>query len=103
MEMSSDEGNENDTISILLEREFQKLLGPGVTFQNEEQRKILLVIVSGEGPLVIILSTGGGKSLLFQLPVSLPGAGTTVMMVSFRTLATDLVRRSKMLGLSCVH
>jgi superfamily II DNA helicase RecQ len=38
-----------------------------VTFRSEEQREALRVIVSGEQrtPLVVVLPTGRGKSLLF--------------------------------------
>jgi superfamily II DNA helicase RecQ len=57
----------------------------------------------GTSPLVVILPIGGGKSLVFQLHASLPQAKTTIVVVPFRALATDLLKRCRLLGLNSVH
>jgi superfamily II DNA helicase RecQ len=87
----------------LIEPALKRLIGPDATFRSSEQREALIAIVSGQGPLVIILPTGGGKSLLFQLPATLPGAGVTVVVVPFRALLGDLMKRCEDLEINCVH
>jgi superfamily II DNA helicase RecQ len=53
----------------------------------------LRAILAEETPLVVVLSTGGGKSLLFMAPACLPDLGVTIVVVLFRELIRDLKRR----------
>lgn len=91
-----DEGKE---VQLALER----LLGPGATFRSEEQKESLLEIWRGNSPLVVILPPSGGKSLLFQLPASLPGARVTIVVLPFLALIQNLKARCEKLGISCSH
>jgi superfamily II DNA helicase RecQ len=93
----------NEDPCLLLEPTLKRLLGPHAAFQSKKQKEALVAILSGQGPLVIILPTGGGKSLLFQLPASIPGAGVTIVVVPFQALRGNLVKRCKDLEISCVH
>jgi superfamily II DNA helicase RecQ len=43
--------------------------------------------------VVAILPTGAGKSLLFMLPCTLPGAGITILVVPLVSLYVDMLRR----------
>ncbi|TKA79674.1 hypothetical protein B0A49_04713 [Cryomyces minteri] len=52
-------------------------------------------ILAGETPLVIVLPTGGGKTLLFTAPACLEDPGVTVVVVPFRALINDLKDRLK--------
>ena len=53
---------------------------------------------------LIIMPTGGGKSLLFMLPASLDyvSQGITIVIVPFRVLLSDLLRRCKEKNISAV-
>lgn len=51
--------------------------------------------------VVVVMATGMGKSLLFQLPCCLPGAGTTVLVVPLVALRLDLIYRYRDLGIEC--
>ena len=51
-------------------------------------------------PLVVVLPTGGGKSLLFTVPACVEEAGVTVVVVPYRALVEDLVGQSAVLELS---
>lgn len=51
--------------------------------------------------VVVVLATGMGKSLVFQLPCALPNAGTTVVVVPLVVLRLDLMRRCRALGIDC--
>jgi superfamily II DNA helicase RecQ len=66
--------------------------GP-LTFKSPEQETALRAILAGETPLVVVLPTGGGKSLLFMAPACLPSPGVTIVVVPFRELIRDLKKR----------
>ena len=51
--------------------------------------------------VLVVMATGMGKSLLFQLPSCLPGAGTTVLIVPLVVLRLDLIRRCHEMGIDC--
>ena len=59
-----------------LEIGLKKLLGPEAVFRSAKQEEALVAIREGTSPLVIVIPPAGGKSLLFQLPASLPGAAS---------------------------
>ncbi|OAF98468.1 uncharacterized protein CC84DRAFT_1238638, partial [Paraphaeosphaeria sporulosa] len=47
----------------------------------------------GQTLLIIVLPTGGGKSLLFIVPAFILGARVTILMVPFQALIEDHVQR----------
>ena len=58
-------------------------------------------VIDGQTPLVVVLPTGGGKSLLFMVPAYLDATGVTVVVVPYRALADNLVDRIKKSGINC--
>ncbi|TKA79675.1 hypothetical protein B0A49_04714 [Cryomyces minteri] len=79
-----------------LEQAMQKALGQsGISFRSKEQSLAMKAILAGETPLVIVLPTGGGKTLLFTAPACLEDPGVTVVVVPFRALINDLKDRLK--------
>src|SRR5579859_5374457 len=78
-------------------------LGKSSKFRSKEQRVRLRAVLEGESPLVVILPTGGGKSLLFMLPAWLEGARTTIVVSPFVALANDTERRCKEAGIECIQ
>jgi superfamily II DNA helicase RecQ len=84
----------------------QKVLGcEEVAFRSKEQREALRVIVSGEQrtPLVVVLSTGGGKSLLFIAPACLDDPGVTIVVVPYRALVNNLVMIARTVRIDCIE
>ncbi|CAN9443013.1 unnamed protein product [Alternaria alternata] len=79
----------NDSeIQILVQKVVQK---EGlITFKSPEQEIALRAILAGETPLVVVLPTGGGKSLLFMAPACLSDPGVTIVVVPFRELLKNL-------------
>jgi superfamily II DNA helicase RecQ len=77
----------------------QEIYGPAAKFVSDGQRQAVWEVVAGTEEVVAILPTGGGKSLLFMLPVLLPDAGITVVVVPLVALQQDLVRRSTELNI----
>jgi superfamily II DNA helicase RecQ len=90
-----------------LETEMQEalnvFLGAGAQYRSKEQRLGLKAVLDGESPLVVILPTGGGKSLLFMLPAWLEGARTTVVISPFVALANDTEKRCKEARIDCIQ
>ncbi|CAN9192094.1 unnamed protein product [Alternaria alternata] len=82
----------NDSkIQILVQKVVQK--EAPITFKSSEQEIALRAILAGETPLVVVLPTGGGKSLLFMAPACLSDPGVTIVVVPFRELLKNLKTR----------
>jgi len=79
----------------------QQMYGPGAKYKTAKQEEAVQVVVSGLSPVIVVLGTGEGKSLLYMLPQRLPGAGTTVLIVPLVALKQDTVRRCEVMGIEC--
>ncbi len=78
------------------------IFGPGARVRSEAQRQGLEAVLRNHKELIIVLPTGGGKSLLFMGPASLQSANTTVVIVPFIALTEDLIRRGSAAGITCI-
>jgi superfamily II DNA/RNA helicase len=79
-----------------IQQAMQHVLGrPEVAFRSPEQERAMHDVLDGRTPLVVILPTGGGKSLLFMVPACLEAdaGGVTVVVVPLRALVNDLLQR----------
>lgn len=57
------------------------------------------MIMGWSEQIVAILPTGAGKSMLFLVPCSLPGAATAILVVPLVALRGDLLRRTARVGI----
>ncbi len=84
----------------------RQLLGNQAGWRMEEQRegmRRIMAMRAGE-VLVVVLPTGGGKSILFMLPaVPLMNAGVSIVVVPFVALMDDLAARAQAFGLDCLR
>ncbi|KAJ4329600.1 hypothetical protein N0V87_010726, partial [Didymella glomerata] len=88
----------------LVRKAMQQVLGQqDVGFRSAEQELALHAVIDGQTPLVVVLPTGGGKSLLFSVPACMDDAGVTVVVVPYRALIEDLVDRMQKRGIDCVE
>jgi len=78
----------------------KQMHGPGAVYQGKQSQAIQAIIDDGL-QVVAVLGTGEGKSLLYQLPARLPGAGTTVLIVPLVALKQDTIRKCKQLDVEC--
>jgi hypothetical protein len=67
------------------------------------QKEAIDAIVAGESPVVAVMLTGAGKSMLFMLPAWAEQGGTTVVVVLLVALRGDIMRRCKELGIACAE
>ena len=76
-----------------------------VTFRSDSQREALHTIVwkNDLSPLVVVLPTGGGKSLLFMAPACLEDAGVTIVVVPFRALLNNHLATAQAAGIDCLE
>ncbi|EOA80665.1 uncharacterized protein SETTUDRAFT_51621, partial [Exserohilum turcica Et28A] len=81
-----------------------KVLGKqDVGFRLVEQEQALHAVLEKQTPLIVVLPTGGGKSLLFTLPACVEETGVTVVVVPYRALIEDLVGRIQRCGVDCIE
>ncbi|MCJ1379568.1 hypothetical protein MMC17_002670 [Xylographa soralifera] len=83
-----------------LEGELQALMGEGSRFRGP-QKAALEAIMHGESRVLVVMGTGGGKSLIFMLPTWCGSGGTTIVVVPLIALREDLKSRCEALGISC--
>ena len=67
------------------------------------QKEAIEAIIAGESPVVAVMLTGAGKSMLFMLLAWAEQGGTTVVVVPLVSLRGDMMRRCKELGISCAE
>ena len=86
----------------------RQLIGPHAQFRGI-QREAITAIMAGVSPVVAIMGTGGGKSLLFMLPAYCAAQAfgnqlhVTVVVVPMVSLRQDLARRCQAVGVICTE
>jgi len=81
--------------------ELEKRLGSEARFR-ELQEPVLQAIMKHQSPIVAVMGTGVGKTLLFQLPAKSMSSGTTVVISPLVSLQDHMVERCQQAGISCV-
>ena len=66
------------------------------SFKTKKQQEMVETIASGLAEIVVVLATGEGKSLAFLVPICLPQAATTVVILPLVALKQDMVRRCQL-------
>ncbi|KAG5931201.1 hypothetical protein E4U59_000501, partial [Claviceps monticola] len=75
-----------------------------VAYKSAEQEQALERIMNNADPaLVVVLPTGGGKSLLFTAPACLECSGMTIVVVPYRQLITETVNDAVARGIEAVE
>jgi superfamily II DNA helicase RecQ len=70
-------------------------------FKSSEQAEAIKEALKRESDLLVILPTGGGKSLIYQLPMLIERDMTTVIIVAFVAVVEQVEEQCKELGISC--
>jgi len=70
-------------------------------FKSKEQAEAVYLALQGMQDSLVDLPTGGGKSLVFQLPAWIEKDQTTVVIVPFVALTEEMEERCKDLGMTC--
>ncbi len=70
-------------------------------FRTPQQEEAVRLAAAKETPLVVILPTAGGKSLVFMVPAMLSGSGVTIVVAPYAALKQQLATRCVDAGLDC--
>ena len=85
-----------------LEGKLREMLGPEVEFRGI-QRPAIEMIIQGLSFIVMVMGTGGGKSLAFMLPAFCNRSGLIVVVVPLVGLRQDMMDRCEKLGIPCIE
>ena len=83
------------SVRTKIDQALRHLFGPSGKFKSEKQEEGLYAIIEEKSPLFIILPTGAGKSLMFEIPALFEGAKSTIVIVPLVALAENLLQRCK--------
>jgi superfamily II DNA helicase RecQ len=83
-------------------KQLKRMMGDKAEFRGV-QKAAIEAIAAGESPVVAVMPTGAGKSLLFMLPAFAEQGGTTIVVVPLIALRGNMKQRGKKLGISCVE
>ncbi|EYE89895.1 P-loop containing nucleoside triphosphate hydrolase protein, partial [Aspergillus ruber CBS 135680] len=86
-----------------MEPQLQQLMGSESATFRGIQGAAMEAIQQGQSPIVAVMPTGSGKSMLFMLPAWVAPRGTTIVVVPLIALRGDLQRRCARLGIVCVE
>jgi superfamily II DNA helicase RecQ len=65
-------------------------------FRSNEQKEAVFAALDQQSPLIVVLPTGGGKTLTFTLPAVLRDPGVSIIVAPFNALEKDYVRRLRL-------
>ena len=88
------------TVTQALQRLFGTSGGP-VSFTSVAQKEGVEAVLTGETPLVVVLPTGGGKTVLPMIAAIIDPEGVNILVTPFRALTNDMVARFQRAGISC--
>ena len=87
---------------INIDRELIHLYGDQAAFRGV-QREAIQAIMMNKSPIVVVMGTGGGKSLSFMLPAASCPSGVTVVVVPLVSLQGDLIERCRKMKIPCTE
>jgi superfamily II DNA helicase RecQ len=86
---------------VNIQEQLEALVGEGAKFRDVQERAIQ-AIMRQKSPVVVVMGTGAGKSMLFILPASC-STGVTVVVVPLVSLRGNLMDRCDKAGIECVE
>ena len=86
---------------INIQEQLEALVRKGAEFRDVQQ-VAMEAIMGQKSPVVVIMGTGAGKSMLFMLPASCSG-GVSVVIVPLVSLRGDIKTRCNKAGIKCVE
>jgi superfamily II DNA helicase RecQ len=105
------EEEEKGGIEDAVQQVLSILRGSPVTYKSPEQKAALYAVVRGVSPLIVVLPTGGGKTLLPVAAAVLDDAtqqksgrpSVTILLVPFRALIEDMLIRMRDAGVKAIE
>jgi hypothetical protein len=98
---NKEEEEEEEKEDIIIQALQAVLRDDNARFRSPQQEEAVRQAAAQQSPLVAVLPTGGGKSLVFMVPAMLASAGVTVVVAPYAELKRQLVQRCVDAGLDC--
>ena len=84
-----------------IQEQLEALVGKGAEFRDV-QRAAIEAIMRQKSPVVVVMGTGAGRSMLFMLPASC-STGVIVVVVPLISLRGDIKTQCGKVGIECVE
>ena len=85
-----------------LTKELKKMVGDKAEFRSVQEAG-LRAIVDRQPRVLIVMRTGGGKSLFFMIPAKVSKGGVSIVVVPLNSLREDLKVRCDRAGIKCAE
>jgi RecQ family ATP-dependent DNA helicase len=86
--------------TVDIQQALEEMFGAGTQFRGL-QKPALEAIMKHESPILVVMGTGVGKSMLFQIPAKSVSSGTTIVITPLVSLQDHMVERCQQVGISC--
>ncbi|KFZ24201.1 hypothetical protein V502_01319, partial [Pseudogymnoascus sp. VKM F-4520 (FW-2644)] len=86
--------------TVDIQQALEEMFGAGTQFRGL-QKPALEAIMKHESPILVVMGTGVGKSMLFQIPAKSASSGTTIVITPLVLLQDHMVERCQQVGISC--
>jgi superfamily II DNA helicase RecQ len=87
--------------TVDIQQALKDMYSAGARFRGL-QKPALEAIIRNKSPVLVMIGTSVGKTLLFQIPAISVGSGTTVVITLLVSLQDHMVQRCRTVGISCV-
>lgn len=87
--------------TVDIQHALEGVCGEGAEFRGL-QKAALEAIMRNESPVLVVMGTSVGKTMLFQIPAKSVDSGTTVVITPLVSLQDHMVERCRKVGISCV-
>ena len=86
--------------TVDIQQALEEMFGAGTQFRGL-QKPALEAIMKHESPILVVMGTRVGKSMLFQIPAKSVSSGTTIVITPLVSLQEHMVERCQQVGISC--
>jgi superfamily II DNA helicase RecQ len=86
--------------TVDIQQALEEMFGAGTQFRGL-QKPALETIMKHESPILVVMGTMVGKSMLFQIPEKSVSSRTTIVITPLVSLKDHMVKRCQQVGISC--
>ncbi|OBT70931.1 hypothetical protein VF21_10100 [Pseudogymnoascus sp. 05NY08] len=86
--------------TVDIQQALEEMFGAGTQFRGL-QKLALEAIMKHESPILVVMGTGVGKLMLFQIPAKSVSSGTTIVITLLVSLQSHMVEQCQQVGISC--
>ncbi|KFZ23509.1 hypothetical protein V502_02010, partial [Pseudogymnoascus sp. VKM F-4520 (FW-2644)] len=86
--------------TVDIQQALEEMFGAGTQFCGL-QKPALEAIMKHKSPILVVMGTGVGKSMLFQIPAKSVSSGTTIVITLLVSLQDHMVEQCQQVGISC--